>query len=560
MPSVNAVVPPPGVSHIVAGIAERRGIKDLKAYFKPRFAQAMPAPDALTDMVRGARRAALSISRNERIGIVGDYDVDGATSTAIVVKYLEDVGHANLVWRIPRRIEEGYGINSDLVRTMHEGGVKLLVVLDSGTTAFEPIDCARSLGMDVIVLDHHELGDALPDAIFVNPKRSDRDRPFDFLCSAGLAFLFVAALTAILGEEGHFERRTPPDLRRLLGLVALGTIVDVVPLVGLNRVFVAVGLPILAENLGIQALLLATGEKEITTKSCGFVLGPSINAAGRIDDMRIGVDLLLAKDMGQAEELAQRLYRLNLDRRELQQAAVHDALARVQAGESGQQGAVVLRDEGWHPGIVGLVAARVREAFDRPAVIVGAGGKGSARSVDGFHVGAAIISAAETGLLSKGGGHAAAAGFTAPEGTSAAALKAHVDSAMEGFVPPPVHVDLVVSPGNLTPSLVHSFASLEPFGQSNPRPRVVLAGGRVRSVDVLKDKHVKAWIEGPSGRTSVIAFGAIGTPLGRALIAAENFHVDVMGTADINAWRGTETAFLKVEDIMVESSLVQVAA
>lgn len=546
-------VAPKGVQGAPAGIAARRGVQDLEAFFRPRFSQAMPRPDALTDMVRAAQRTADAIAAGERIGIVGDYDVDGATSTAVVVRYLESVGHTNLVWRIPRRIEEGYGINSDLVRTMHEGGVRLLVVLDSGTTAIEPIACARALGVDVVVIDHHELGDGIPDAIFVNPKRSDRDRPFDFLCSAGLAFLFVAALTAVLTERGHFARRSPPDLRSLLGLVALGTIADVVPLVGLNRVLVSTGLPILRENLGIQALLLATSEQEVTTRSCGFVLGPCINAAGRIDDMRIGVDLLLARDAAVAEELAQRLYQLNLDRRAMQQAAVESALARVEGGDSGRAGAIVLRDENWHPGIVGLVAARVREAFDRPALIIGADGKGSARSVDGFHVGAPVLSAVDRGLMLKGGGHAAAAGFTARADVESGTIKDHFDAAMEGFVAPPVTVDLVVSPGGLYPGLVHSFSAIEPFGQGNPRPRVVVAKGTVRKVEVLKGKHIKAWLSGPDGETSAMAFNAVGTPLGRSLIASEGYAVDAMGTADVNAWRGTETAYLKIEDVMVEA-------
>lgn len=560
MPTETPVVPPPGVSRAVAGIAARRGVTDLDAYFRPRFAQAMPRPDALTDMVRAAKRAAAAIESGERIGIVGDYDVDGATSTAIVVRYLEEVGHSNVVWRIPKRIEEGYGVNPDLVRTMHEGGVRLLLVLDSGTTAFEAVATARSLGMDVIVLDHHELADGMPEAIFVNPKRSDRDRAFDFLCSAGIAFLFAASLTAVLGEGGRFATRSPPDLRRLLGLVALGTVADVVPLVGLNRAFVAAGLPILADNLGIQALLLATGETSISTRSCGFVLGPSINAAGRIDDMRIGVELLLTRDPAQADELARRLHRLNLDRREMLQAAMQDAFARVESGESGREGCVVLADENWHPGIVGLVAARIREAFDRPAAVIGAGGKGSARSVDGFHIGGAIISATESGLLSKGGGHGAAAGFTAHASTEPMALKRHVDAAMVGFVAPAVHVDYVVAPGNLSPALVSSFSSLEPFGQGNPKPRVVLAGGTLHSVEILKERHVKVWLDAPTGRTSVMAYGAVGTPLGRSLIASEGLRVDVLGTAEINSFRGTLNAYVKAEDIMVEPEMSRVAA
>lgn len=535
-----------------AGIAARRGVADLDAYFHPRFSKAMPPPDALTDMVAAANRAADAILSGERIGIVGDYDVDGATSTSIVVRFLESVGHSNVVWRIPRRIEDGYGINVDLVRTMREGGVGLLVVLDSGTTAIEPIATAKALGMDVIVLDHHELGDGMPDAIFVNPKRSDRDRAFDFLCSAGLAFLFSVALTTVLTSRGHFASRPAPDLKRLLGLVALGTIADVVPLVGLNRVLVSVGLPILAENLGIQALMLAASEQEVTTRSCGFVLGPCINAAGRIDDMRIGVDLLLARDPSQAEDLAKRLYQLNLDRRAMQQEAVESAIQRVAAGECGKDGVIVLRDDSWHPGIVGLVAARVREAYDRPAMAIGSEGKGSARSVDGFHIGEPVLSAVEGGLLAKGGGHAAAAGFTAAQGASPEAIKRHVDGYLDGFEAPSVAADLVVAPGGLHPDLVHSFTRIEPFGQGNPRPRIVVAGGMVRKVEILKGKHVKAWLSGPDGETSALAFNAVGTPLGRALIAAEGYALDAMGTADVNAWRGTETAFLKIEDAMVE--------
>ena len=551
-----------GVPAFVAGIAAARGVGDLDTYFRPRLAGVLPPPSALRDMPAVVDAICGAVEARSTVGIIGDYDVDGATSTAMLVRTLGAVGAGRVEWRIPERLSDGYGPNDRLVSELcGDCGAGLLLVLDSGTSAPGPIALARSMGATVAVVDHHEPGGHLPDCLLVNPKRKDEDGTLAHLCTAGLAFILCVGIVARLRERGWFAKAglTEPDLRPLLGLAALGTVADVVPLLGVNRAYVALGMRRVAENEGLSALMDATGEQSATPTVCGFVLGPCLNAAGRIADMRESVDLLVTADRARAADIAERLALLNKERREIQRAATEQAF--IQVGASGQldrPGPIVVRDENWHPGVVGLVASKLREAYDRPAAVIGGGGKGSARSVEGFDVGGAVIAAAGAGILEKGGGHHAAAGFTCPEGSTQAFLS-HMQAAMRGFVPVPVPVDVEAEPGDPEPEHVEAMAAMAPFGMGNPRPRVALFGGLLRKVEVIKGKHVKAWLLGGGGETTLMVFNGVGTPVGDALAAAQGRYADVLGTLDVSEFRGNTTAYLKVEDLRLLHEAGQVA-
>lgn len=555
-PAASDVTPPPGVALEAALVAAGRGVTDLAAFFRPTFAKAMPDPLSLRDMDRAIGLFADAVESKRTIGIIGDYDVDGATSTAILVRFLGMLGHDRVAWRIPHRIREGYGPNDGLVEAMAaEDGVELLMIVDSGTAAVGPIARARELGLDVVVLDHHEAGAELPDAVLVNPKRPDEDRSFDYLCTAGLAFLFAVGVARELRTRGAIGIM---DLRGLLGLVALGTVADVVPLVGLNRAYVYLGLDRLGELPGIAALAEVTREAHFTAHACGFVFGPCVNAAGRLDDMRLGAELLMTDDPARAAELAGQLNELNLERRNIQKAAVEEAKELASARSAGE-GVLVLADPNWHPGIVGLVASKVKDAFDRPAVVVGEGGKGSCRSVDGFDMGAAIIEARESGILEKGGGHAMAAGLTvAPDRIEE--LREFLCRKAEGFEHPPAPLDLVLPCGGLTVAMAEGFERLAPFGQGNTKPRVAVVGGYVRKVMVMKGLHVKAWLSGADGETEVIAFNSVDTPIGEALKGAEGRYADVYGVVECSTWNGVVKAVLKPEDVMLGRDMDAAAA
>lgn len=544
----------PGVPPFVAGIVAARGIEDVAGYFAPRL-DALPGPGALIGLDDAVARFALAVERGEKIGVIGDYDVDGASSTALLIRLLRALGHERSDWRIPGRLADGYGPNERIVDELcGEGAASLLVVVDSGTTAHAPLSHARALGADVIVLDHHEPGETLPEGIVVNPKRKDEDGALAYLCAAGLVFLFAVAVARRLNAAGWFARKglPQPEMAAWLGLVALATIADVVPLVGLNRALVSKGLRRIPGTVGLAALMDVTGHSEASPYACGFLLGPCLNAAGRLSEMNDSVELLGTDDPVRAAELARTLHEHNKRRRDVEEQAVEQAKRRVvETGQDGRGGVILVADEAWHPGVVGLVAGKLREAFDKPAAVAGTGGKGSARSVEGFDFGGAILAAAAAGVIDKGGGHAMAAGFTVGPG-QLEGLRSHLSAAAEGFEPGPAAVDVVAAPGEPRPAHVEAAKAMEPCGQGNTKPRVALVGGRVRRVQNIQGKHVKAWVAGPAGETVVMMFRGSGTRVGDAILSAQGRRADFLGTLDTNTYGGETTALLKVEDVMVE--------
>ena len=539
---------------VAVDIAGRRGIEDLAAYFRPTLAATMPDPFRLPGMEATVASFCDAIGAGVPVAVYGDYDVDGATSVALVVRYLAELGIDCQLY-IPDRLKEGYGVSSLGIDRLAAAGARYVLVVDSGTNAIEEVAHAAARGVEMVVLDHHEPGKTpVPGA--VNPKCGDDAKTFGYLCSAGIVFLFLVAVNRELERRGWFAdgAAIKPDLRRFLGLVALGTVADVVPLIGLNRAYVVTGLSRMSDITGIRALISATGEYDFSVRSLGFVFGPCINAAGRIDDTTLGAKLLITDDPDEAASLADRLVAINKERQLMQQTA---ATAAVRAGvESGVHHCpvVVMDDPDWHPGIVGLTASRLRETFDRPAIAIGAGGKGSCRSVDGFDIGAAILAAKEAGILIAGGGHPMAAGFTVDE-ERIQELADFVGVRAVGMVRPPAQVDLVVEAGQLTPVLAHDLEPLAPFGPGNPQPRIAVVGGLAASVREINGRHLKIILRCPGGETEAILFDGVGTPFGEALRAAEGRRVDVLGTVRIDNYSGVERAVLRPEDAMVAGGL-----
>jgi len=541
---------PPLTGRILAG----RGFspEEARRFVDPTLRGLLPDPRSLLGMDAAVERVRRALSGGERICVWGDYDVDGACSTALVVRVLRALG-ADPSLRIPDRLTEGYGPNEAGILALAAEGIDLLVVVDAGTTAFGPLAAAASAGLDVVVLDHHAAEDMLPEAVsVVNPNRRDQAPGMGHLCAAGVCFLFAVALVAAERAAG---RRDLPDLRRWLDLVALATVVDVVPLRGLNRAFVRHGLPrISAEDglPGLAALARAAGiQGAVEAHHLGFALGPRINAGGRVGDAAAGARLLVTDDPAEAAAIAGRLDAWNRERQEIEKACLEEARGQVDAASP----VAFAAGEGWHEGVVGIVASRLKDAVDRPAFVFArahdGSWKGSGRSVAGFDLGAAVIEARRSGLLEKGGGHAMAAGATCSAdglGSFRAFLEASV--AESGVLDAGVSsaADLVVPLGLLDEAVVDAAWPLEPFGQGNPTPRIVVPRVRVRSADLLKGLHLRAEVEADGRRLKAIAFQAAGTALAEGMLGAVGREVDLLGVASINEWNGRRSVELRLED------------
>jgi single-stranded-DNA-specific exonuclease len=571
-----------GADANIAPILAARGmdVSDLGTYISPSIRDALPNPSFFNDMDKAADRIVQAITGGEKIAIWSDYDVDGATSAATLGRFLQDCGVTDFEIYIPDRIAEGYGPNAQGLLSLKERGADLVCVLDSGTVAIEPLTAAHDAGMEIVVIDHHAAEEDLPPAVaVVNPNRLDQASGFGHVCAAGMTFIAVVAANMRLRNMNYFDGQDgrpaqPPQLMQYLDLVALGTVCDVVPLTGLNRAFVARGLPYLSKRAlpGVQALAaVAACADEIDARACGFGLGPRINAGGRIGDSSAGVHLLLETDPQRAEERAEELNALNAERQVMERACTEQAIAQIEAqhfiaGET-RQLAVAIVDA--HEGIVGISAARVKEAFDVPAFVLAPTPegtlKGSGRSVSGFDLGAAMIAARKAGLLVKGGGHAMAGGLTIEEDKVEEFTRfmdariAESDYAKTGVQS---RVDAAIGIGKARIDMVEALGSMAPFGMGNPTPRVMLENVLLADVRVLKEKHVKCLFQHPDYREKgrkieALIWNAIDTPFGDALLAAKGTCVDALGALEINEWNGRKSVQMKLDDIRVSTSANQ---
>jgi single-stranded-DNA-specific exonuclease len=555
-----------GVSELLARILAGRNVEveDIEAFLDPTVKRLMPDPDTLTDMAKAAARIADAIEHREQIAIFGDYDVDGATSAAVLAKFLRYAGLDPLI-HIPDRIFEGYGPNTEAVQALAEKGSRLLVTVDCGTTSIAPLVEARKLGLDVVIIDHHQVDEELPPAnALVNPNREDDLSGLNQLAACGLVFMTVVAVNRELRKRGFWHVLRPePDLLDSLDLVALGTVADVVPLKGLNRAFVQKGLIAMRrrEHIGLTALMDAarlTGPPECW--HLGFLLGPRINAGGRIGRADLGVRLLLEQDPTAAAAMAAELDRLNRERQVIEQQTLAQAEAEAMAalGIEEKGAVVVTAGQGWHPGVVGLVAARLKERYGRPAFAIalepGGIGTGSGRSITGVDLGAAVRHAVATGLLVKGGGHAMAAGVTiAPD--KLAAFRAYLEEALHEAVEKArqedaLLIDGAISAAGASVEMLNDVGRAGPFGAGHAEPVFALPSHQLAYVEEVGQSHVRARLRAGDGATlNAIAFRAAGKPLGTALIANRGRTVHAAGTLAIDRWSGEERVQFRIMDL-----------
>jgi single-stranded-DNA-specific exonuclease len=551
---------------IIARVLAARNVQsdNVEAFLNPTLRGLMPAPTALRDLEKGAARLAAAIKAREKIGIISDYDVDGVSSAALLLKYLEAAGTTAQI-HIPDRMTEGYGPSILAVDKLKAGGATLLLTLDCGVLSHDPLAHAAEQGLEAIIVDHHQTEEDLPQAVAViNPNRQDDTSGLGALCAAGVVFLLLAATNKHLRQSGYFSPDNPePNLLQWLELVALATVCDVVPLVGLNRAYVTQGLKVMArrENHGLAALADVAGLKRRPDPyALGFMLGPRLNAAGRIGHAQEALDLLMAGNRSDGHNLAQALDAMNRKRQAMELRIVEDAYAQADAslGRMGNASVIIATGETWHPGVAGLVAARLKEKFHLPSFALASNVKtgmatGSGRSVTGVDLGSAVRAAHTTGLIEKGGGHAMAAGLTVKI-EQLSALRHFMDETLRAQVAATQNRDLLIdgalSAGAITADLVELLDQAGPYGQGNPPPVFALPAHRIQFAQPVGADHIRCTIAGSDGtKLKAIAFRAMGTDVGELLLSERQQPLHIAGRIAIDEWNGKRQASLQIEDV-----------
>ena len=552
-----------GLPEIIGRLLAARGIQfdDVQDFLNPTIRTQLPDPSSLKDMDKAAARIVDAIMGGQKVAVFGDYDVDGATSSALLKRFFKALGSDLRVY-IPDRIREGYGPNIPALLKLKDEGMDLVIAVDCGTTAFDALKAGREAGLDIIVLDHHRSDARMPDAYaVVNPNRLDDDSGQGHLAAVGVTFLAIVAVNRILRDRDFYAGQRPePRILKWLDIVALGTVCDVVPLTGVNRAFVAQGLRVMAmrQNQGLVALGdVAKLSETPGAFHAGYVFGPRVNAGGRVGEAGMGARLLSTDDPLEAREIAEQLHNYNAERRDLERHVLEEAVVR--AGESLQDAPVLLVDgEGWHPGVIGIVAARLKEKYNRPACVISFDGKGigkaSGRSVSGVDLGSAILSAKQNGLLVDGGGHKMAAGFTVSRDglpALAAYIHQHILEQLDGkSYTPELRIDGVLSLHALTMGLVEKLGRLAPYGAGHAEPRFVLAGVKIIKPRVVGENHVSCFIQDTSGGASLkgIAFRAMDSSLGDILLKSGSAPIHVAGHVSVNEWNGRKTVDFQIVD------------
>ncbi len=556
-----------GVNPVLGRLLAARGQtpETADSYLNPTLRDLMPAAAAMADLDAGADRLAHAIMQGEKIGIIGDYDVDGMTSSALMHQFLAAAG-ADARVHIPHRVEEGYGPSVAAVEDHKAAGVRLLLTLDCGVMAHDPLLRAGELGMDTVIVDHHQAGEELPVAeAVINPNRLDDTSGQGALCAAGVAMVLIGATVKALRARGWWsDDRPEPDMLAMLDLVALATVCDVVPLTGLNRAYVRQGLKVMARRgrPGLVALAdVARLSRAPDAHALGFVLGPRLNAAGRIGSAMDGFALLTSADRGHASQLAQALEEMNKKRQAIEMATVDRAVQQAEEmlGREAALPVLVVAGEGWHPGVLGLVAARLKERFNKPAFALGlpkdgSPAAGSARSIAGVNLGAAVRTAVEAGVAVKGGGHAMAAGITV-EPARIGALRAFLEEHLSAEVAAvseagTLSIDAAIAASAVSPAFIEDLDRAGPFGQANPAPRFALPAHRVTYAGLAGSDHVRCTLVQADGtRLKAIAFRALGTDLGELLLAERQMPLHIAGRLSINDWGGKREGQLFIDDV-----------
>lgn len=551
------------VARVVAG--RRVSIDDAAIFLNPTLKQTLPDPSLFKDMDKACRRIADAVIAGEKVAVFGDYDVDGATSSAIFKRFFKALGQ-DITAYIPDRITEGYGPNTKALLELKAAGHKLVITVDCGIVSFDPINTATEAGLDIIVLDHHQAEAKLPNAVaVVNPNRLDEEPGYGQLAAIGVSFITIVGINRELRNRGWYTNQgiTEPNIIEWLDLVALGTICDVVPLVGVNRALVTQGLKIMAErrNPGLKALSDIAGINEAPgTYHAGFLLGPRVNAGGRVGRSEAGTILLSTEDEQEAMTIASELNTYNAERQTIEAMVLEDAMNQVQSsiGAGGIVPPVIIAaNAGWHPGVIGIVAGRLKEHFNRPTLVIAIDdngeAKGSGRSIMGVDLGAAITAARQAEILTAGGGHAMAAGLgLRKENIDTLSdflnerLKSNVDDAMKTLS---LKLDGVLSLSAVEPSLVHLLDQIGPYGQGNAQPRFAFAQCYVSYAEIVGKDHVKVSFSGPDGsNVKGMAFRSADKPLGRLLLESRGKTVKIAGTVRNNYWNGRTSAEIFIDD------------
>ncbi len=550
---------------ILGRVMAARGVTsdEAEAFLNPTLRSLMPQPSAFMDMEKGAAHLAEAIVKKEAIGIISDYDVDGVSSAAIMVRFLASVGHEANVY-IPDRLTEGYGPSEKAVTTLKEQGTELLLTLDCGVMSHDPLAHAADLGLTTIIVDHHQAGAELPHAYAViNPNRQDDMSGQGHLCAAGVVMILIAAVNKELRTLGHYnEQRSEPNMLQWLELVALATVCDVVPLKGLNRAYVTQGLRIMSrrENQGISALADVGGlKRRPDVYALGFILGPRINAAGRVGHAEEALALLTTNDKGEAYALARSLDELNRKRQIIELRVVDEAIAQAEAamGKDKRPSIVVVAADGWHPGVVGLAASRLKDRFSVPSLVLAMNTKtglatGSGRSIAGVDLGKAVRLASEAGILTKGGGHAMAAGLTVPI-EKLAELRQFLDEALsaevENLRDPSLPIDGALTASGATLDLIELLEQAGPYGSAHPSPMFVFPAHKVIYADQAGTDHVRCTLVASDGtKLKAIAFRALNTELGELLLSERNHPIHIAGRLVADEWGAKRVPSLQIED------------
>ena len=555
------------LDEITSKLLSIRKIKkeDINSFLNPSIKNFLPNPNCLVDMEKSTERTVSAINNKEKIGIFGDYDVDGATSTALLGKYFSEIKTQYEIY-IPDRKKEGYGPSIESFKELINNGVKIIFTVDCGTMSFEAINYAKKNKIDVIVLDHHQSEVDLPKAFsIVNPNRLDDNSNLNYLCAAGVIFMFLVSLNRKLRLDEWFKKKeiNEPNLINYLDLVSLGTVCDVVPLIGLNRAIVKQGLKILkfSKNLGLKTLLnICKIETNPSTYHLGFMLGPRINAGGRVGKCSHGANLLLDNNPKNAFKLALELDQYNKERQMLEKELLQKILNETK--NYSNDPVLVLSGSNWHEGIIGIVAARLKDKFNKPVIIISINnniGKASARSIVGFDIGSIIIAASQEKILLKGGGHKMAGGFT---------IKVENIAKFKDFIfrkfmninedlisEKPLYLDSIIAPSALNLDFYNRIDLLSPFGSGNPEPRFIIENLKTINGKIVGEKHIKSVLIGPDGSTiKTIAFNAIANDLGAYLLKKNIKPFNIAGKLSLNEWKGQSNVEFIIDDISVNKT------
>ena len=551
---------------IIGRFLNARGVtaEQVDTFLDPKLSTSLPDPAHLLDMDTGVARLIKAVQSKEKIAIFGDYDVDGATSSALLARYFKAIGAAHQIY-IPDRITEGYGPNITALEKLKADGAKVVITVDCGTTSFEPLAFAKENDLDVIVVDHHVAEVGLPEAVaIINPNRLDEESEHGQLAAVGVSFLLAVALNRGLRATEFFKENTSikePNLLQWLDIVALGTVADMVALTGVNRALVVQGLKVMAkrQNAGLSALAdVSQMDEAPSTYHLGFLMGPRVNAGGRVGESYLGAQLLSTDNAEEAFNIAQKLDAYNLERREIEEVVLNEALEMAAAKADTTGSVVFIAGRDWHPGVIGIVASRLKERYGLPSCVLTIQdgiATGSGRSITGVDLGACIIAARQANILTKGGGHAMAAGFSLEEsqlGAFESFLSERIGNQIEeeGIVPT-LNVDGALTIEGASMDLVEVLQKMAPFGTGNAEPRMAFNAIRIAKVDVVGVNHVRCFLTGLNNKKQLaaIAFRCVDTDMGQALLNHNGMPLHIVGRLRENIWQGRSSVQLLIDDV-----------